>query len=237
MKYYITVAALLFVVSLYGQDDKLKMPDVPGDLMVDVGLNYWSTSSDSLQQEGWPSKSVGIYFVKRKGLSEKFSFTYGLGLGLDKISLGKTHTLFSGKDEAYVGELPVTTIDKNRLATTYLDVPLELRFYPKGTEEGEGFFVSAGAIGGVFLTAHTKWTHEDTGENVTEKTSGRFDINTFRYAAQFRIGFKGIHVFYKHYFNETFRNSVMTRDASGAEIAGSGFNPTTSTIGINITGF
>lgn len=215
----------------------MRMPDVPGDLMVDLGLNVWSEEPDSLDQGAWPSKSVSLYFVKRKALSNKLSFIYGLGLGLDKIALGDTHTLFSDKDSAYVSNIPLSSVKKNKLASTYIDVPLEIRLHPKGTQEGEGFFLGIGGIAGIMLNAHTRWKYDQGGENVVQKTSGRFDLSTFRYGAQVRLGFKGVHFFYKQYFNNTFRNPVATYDANGNVANGQAFNPTMTTIGINVTGF
>jgi hypothetical protein len=236
MKYLLSFVSILSISFLTAQD-RSKMPDVPGDLMIDIGLNYWSGTSDSLEQRGWPSKAVSIYYVKRKAMSEKVSFIYGLGLGLDKIDLGTTnYTLYSSADSAFVNQFPFdptqVSVNKNKLATTYLEVPLEIRFHPGGTEEGEGVFIGVGAIGGLFITGHTRWKYDLRGENVVQKTSGRFDINSFRYGAQFRFGFRGIHLFYKTYFSKTFRNGVNTVNS-----AAPAFNPTMQTFGINLTGF
>lgn len=234
MRYVFVTLLFTFCLSLTAQDGVLKRPDIPGELMVDIGLNYWDASSDSLDQEGWPSKSISFYYVKRKALSNKLSFMYGGGLGLEKFGLGTTHSLFSTADSAYVDDLPAsiqgTTINKNKLAVTYLDAVFELRFHPKGTQDGEGLFVGIGGIAGLRMNAHTKWKY-DNGEVVRQKISGKFNLNSIRYGTQVRLGFRGVHIFYKQYFSEVFNSGV---GSLGTEPR---FNPTFRTFGINVTGF
>ncbi|GAB4234197.1 MAG: hypothetical protein Tsb0034_07780 [Ekhidna sp.] len=235
MRYLFGTLLITISFSLLAQEGGLKRPDIPGDVMVDVGLNFWDTSSDSLDQKAWSSKSISIYYMKNKVLSNKFTFNYGVGLGLEKISLGNRNTLVSLEDSVLVADIPLdlTQVDirKNKLATTYLDVPFELRFYPMGTEEGEGLFVSVGGVAGIRMNAHRKIKWEDINEVQKQKNTGRFDLNSFRYGVQARIGFKGVHLFYKQYFSNTFRNDVIVDGAA------QDFNPRMTTIGINVTGF
>ena len=203
--------------------------------LVDIGFNGWSSMPGPLLRETWASKSVGIYYMKRKAFGSKFSLNYGVGLGLEKIGLGDSSTLasqvtFAGADGdsiADVGIIPnPENFRKNKLAITYLDIPFEFRFHPTGTEEGEGFFMSAGGILGVRLTSHTKWKYQDNGETVRQKITGRFNLNNFRYGYQFRLGFRGVHLFYKQYLSDVFRDEFAD-----------GSTPTMTTIGINLTGF
>ena len=170
MRYFFGFLFLVSVGVLSGQE-KLARPDIPGELMVDIGLNYWDEEPLFVDQAGWRSKSIGIYYIKRKALSNKFSFYYGAGLGMEKIGLGDTVTFSSGvllnaddadPDNDVLSPLEVTTLpgnfpyDKNRLAVTYLDIPVELRFHPKGTQDGEGLFVGVGGIVGLRMNSHMK---------------------------------------------------------------------------------
>ena len=125
----------------YAQNE-LSRPDVPGELMIDIGLNYLTETPSELTQRGWPSKSIGLYYTKRKILNRNFVFNYGLGLGLEKLDFGNQHTLIQDGDELIVDEFPFSdSPSKNRLAITYFESPLEMRFYPKGTEDGRGWFL------------------------------------------------------------------------------------------------
>lgn len=199
--------------------------------MVDIGVNDWSElpSEDSLEQKGWPSKSIGIYYTQRKSINEYLSFYYGIGLGLEKISLGNERTLYSFGDSVAIGDLPVdlttVSVDKNRLAMTYLDIPVEFRYHLLGTQDGEGLFIGFGGIFGMRLNSHTKWKYSLNGENVRIKSSGKFNLNPWRYGIQVRAGFKGFHFFYKQYMSDAFSDPL------------GGANPQLRTIGVNFTGF
>ena len=239
MKYIVGFLLLIGSVVTFGQKE-IARPDIPGDLMIDIGLNFWDEEPLFVNQRGWRSKSIGFYYTKRKSLGNKFGVHYGAGLGLEKIDLGDSLTLSSGvllnaddsdpaNDVLSPLELtPLTdgiTFDKNRLAVTYLDLPVELRFHPKGTQDGEGLFLSVGGMVGLRMSAHMKYKFEEGGETVIEKVKGKYDLNAFRYGLQARLGFKGVHLFYKQYFSDTFNDPV------------GGVNPRMTTIGINVTGF
>ncbi|MEO9871939.1 outer membrane beta-barrel protein [Ekhidna sp.] len=213
------------------QESTLNRPDIPGELMIDIGLNYWNETPEDLNQRGWPSKSVGLYYSKRKIFGSKLSFNYGLGLGLEKIDLGENNTLFSQNDDVSIDDFPFdiseSPISKNRLAITYIDIPIDFRFHPKGTEDGEGLFIGVGAIVGLRLSSHMKWKYPEDGEDVVLKTRGAYDLNPFRYGFQIRAGFKGTHFFFKQYLSEMFNSGIDDTNV----------NPQMTTIGINFTGF
>ena len=225
MKYLCGSWLIILCLIPQAQDKGFSRPDIPGELMVDLGLNIWDKMPQGTSRELWSSKSIGIYYSKRKGLGSKLSVYYGLGFGSEKIGLGDS-SLFS-MDSATVGGFPFTTtnLKKNKLAITYLDVPLEMRFHPIGTQDGEGFFVGVGGILGLKLNAHTKWKYDESGKTKKQKVSGAFDLRSFRYGYQIRLGFKDIHLFYKQYLSDVFNNSVGTA------------NPTMTTFGVNLTGF
>ena len=241
MKYLVGALLALIVFNASAQEEGgLKRPDIPGELMVDVGFNVWTSMPGGLERRTWSSKSVGLYYTKRKAFNDKLSFNYGIGLGLEKTSLGDSSTLKSGyfddngtandTSDDEVRDVAIVpnehNFSKNRLATTYLDIPVEFRFHPFGTEDGEGLFIGAGGIAGVRLKSHTKWKYENNGETVREKTSGKFNLNSFRYGYQIRAGFRGVHFFYKRYVSDVFKDPFP-----------SGESPVMTTVGINVTGF
>ena len=207
--------------------------------MIDIGLNYLDDEPPTIDQSGWSSKSIGLYYVKKKLFGRKFAINGGLGFGLEKLSLGDTTTLFSQYlnesevEEVAVAALPGTGSDddptlsykKNRLAITYFEAPVDFRFYPKGTEEGEGLLLGVGGVFGLRFNSKTKWKYERFDRTVIEKNSGKFNLNSVRYGFLVRFGFKGVHLFYKQYMSDLFKDEV------------SGVNPRMKTIGINVTGF
>jgi len=116
-------------------------------------------------------------------------------------------------------------------------MPLELRFHPKGTVEGEGFFVSAGVIPGLKLNAHTRIKYEESGAKQTQKLRANFGLNDYRLGLQFRVGWEGVNFFYKTYMTELFRKKQNIYLPGDLENSVDSFNPTITTIGINFSGF
>lgn len=221
--------------------ETLNRPDIPGELMVDVGLNYLDDEPLTIDQSGWTSKSVSFYYTRRKLFGEKFALNYGVGLSMEKLSLGDSTTLFSQYYNGMTGDFepvsiqplinddpddnPFFSYDKNRLAITYLEVPVDFRFYPRGTEAGEGLFIGVGGIAGIRLNSKVKLKYDYAGETVINKTSGEFNLNSVRYGVQFRAGFKGVHLFFKQYMSDLFKDELGQAD------------PRMTTIGINVSGF
>lgn len=224
MKYSIGVLLTFAFVFSQAQDGGFSRPDLPGDLMVDIGINSWSDGPDTLSTLAWGSKSVGVYYTKRRAFNSKLSLQYGIGFGLEKIGFRGNTTLIDTLN--FITELTVGEVEKNRFAMTFLDIPIDFRFHPKGTENGEGLFIGVGGILGVNMKAQTKWKY--AGGDKTQKNAGKFNLENFRYGYQIRAGFKGVHFFYKGYLNNTFKSPIGGTD---------GGNPSMSTFGINVTGF
>lgn len=201
--------------------------------MLDIGLNYWTNDRDTLSNFG--SKSLGVYYTRHLRISNKFSFNPAIGLGFERFAFKENYNYRNVDGLIQLDEFPNKT-DKNKLAVTYLDIPLEMRFFPKSTIEGEGFFVGAGVIGGVKMGAHTKVKYEDNITRGKEKLRSNFGLRDVRYGLQFRVGWKGFHFFYKRYASGVYKGKqdLVNRDLSPK---GRSYNPTVSTFGINFTGF
>lgn len=214
----------------------MAQPDLPGDLLLDIGFNVWSAQNDSLS--GWGSKSLGVYYNRRFKISNSLSFYPAVGLTFEKFDFKDNANYFRQADGSIAVDTLRSSFDirKNKVAATYLEIPLELRFHPKGTIEGEGFFVGVGVIGGIKMGSHTKIKYREGDNRRKEKLRGNFGLSDFRYGLQARIGWKNIHVFFKKYFSEVYRNkqTVLNNDLQPTDKE---FNPTLTTIGINFSGF
>ena len=223
MKYLIGVVLIITVLFGQAQESNFSRPDLPGELMVDVGINTWSAVPDTLNRKGWASKSIGIYYSKRHEIGRKLSFYSGLGLTMEKMGFNGNTSL--SDSSTYIYETPFDGVSKNKLAATYLEIPVEFRFHPRGTDEGEGLFFGVGGMIGLRMNSHTKWKYEQDGGKKTHKISGDFNLEDLRYGYQIRFGFRGVHLFYKRYLSKMFRNPIE------------GADPNMATIGINLTGF
>ncbi len=242
MKYLCGVLLLFFCLFARAQENGagienrlMSRPDLPGEIMVDIGINTWSDLPRGLKRKDQASQSVGIYFLKEYKIHNKISFYTGLGLGLEKIGFDSPVALLDS-GQTYLDTISSVGLKKNKLAFTYLDVPAEFRFHPFRVQDGEeGLFVGVGGIFGIKLNAHTKWKYDTNGRISKKKISGKFNLNDIRYGYQIRLGFKSLHLFYKKYLSDVFKSKLGVPDPMAPD--GGLANPQTTTIGISITGF
>lgn len=168
------------------------------------GLEFGFNAFDKPDYSGYAVKDF-MSLNQGKSLEVNFNF-YQLDIGLVKSYVG----LVSGMGLSFnnyrfenpytikrIGDLtePVLltydNLSKTKLAATYLNVPLLLEFQiPVNNREGR-LFVNAGLIGGVKIGSHTKVKYGDT----KDKDHDSFNMNSFKYSATARIGYKDISLF------------------------------------------
>jgi len=226
-----SVVVLLIFLSFSSfaqQSDRPSQPDLKGDIMLDFGISMWSEDTDKLRLDMWKSNSFSIYYNRMFKLNNKFTFHPAVGFGFEKYAFNDDYTWLSDDQ----GDISLDTLNgvnlaKNKLQVTYLEIPLELRFYPWSTNTGEGVFVGAGVIGGVRINTVSKIKYPVGSGLAKEKLNHRLGVSDYRYGVQARIGWRTFHVYYKYYLSNVFSSSPD----------GSDLNPTTSTFGINFSGF
>lgn len=211
-----------------GQDEKrLEQPDIPGDIMLDFGFNSLIDNKELINTELFPSRSFGIYYMAKRKLSDQFIFNPAIGFTFEKIG-------FADRFNYQVDDLKITSWDtvsvgelkSNRLAITYAELPLELRFYPNRTVDGEGFFVSIGSVLGFKIAAKTKMRYKLDGSKLKETNTGNFGLSDVRYGMVARVGFQKVNAFVKYYISDVWRDAPIDQAT-----------PSQFTFGINLTGF
>ena len=235
-RFTLTLLSFLLISSAaMAQSDSTKRqityPALNGHLIVDFGFNFWSGGPDTLSTDVWGSKSVGIYYVGNYRIGNSpFSFSPGLGLSMEKYAFDETVNLTPGAAGAEIDFLNTTyagaSIDKSKLAATYLEAPIELRFHANRRNPDRGFKVAVGFKAALLLSSHSKVVG-DNGESFTAKYKGDFSLNTFRGSAIGRIGFSGFNLFYEQSITDLFKNGE----------APNGQNVTPFKVGFSFTGF
>ena len=235
-RFSLTLLSLLLIGSVaMAQSDstkrQLSYPDLPGHLIVDFGFNFWNGGADTLSSNLWGSKSVGLYYIGNYRIGQTpFSFSPGLGLSMEKYAFDNDVNLVPGTDGAEIAFLQTTypgaTIDKTKLAATYLEAPLELRFHANRRNPDRGFKVAVGFKAGLLMSTHSKVVG-DNGDAFTAKYKNDFSLNTFRGSAIGRIGFSGVNLFFEKSLTELFKSGEAPED----------LNITPFKIGFSFTGF
>lgn len=212
----------------FGQDEKrLQQPDIPGDIMLDLGFNSLMSENQLISTKLFPSRSFGIYYLAKRKLSDNFIFNPAIGLTFEKIG-------FSDQTNYQVDDLKIISWDtigigdlgSNRLAITYLDLPLELRFYPNQTVDGEGLFIGIGGVFGLRIGSKTKIKYKLNGSKRKETNTGNFGLSDVRYGIVARVGFERVNAFVKYYMSDVWRDAPIDQAT-----------PSQFTFGINLTGF
>ncbi len=168
-------------------------PDLPGTLVLDFGTNLLQNAPDDMKLKLLSSRSIDIYYFYPIPFGEsKFSFHPGIGLGYEKYSFSRDVTL-TDTDSTQIVEVDRSvyqTVDRTMLATNYIDIPLEFRFYTK--EDYRGLLVAVGGKVGRRIGSYTKIKYEQAGASKTDKFSRDYNLNPWRYGLQARLGFRGI---------------------------------------------
>ncbi len=94
---------------------------------------------------------------------------------------------------------------KNRLKTTYVNVPLLVEFNTS-KNANKAFHIAMGVIGGYKLGSRTRQVLEQNGNTIRFIRKDDYNINPFRLSAHASIGYKNFTVFGTYVLNELFVN-------------------------------
>lgn len=179
---------------------------------VEIGFN----SFDQVDYSGYNSndfmslnqgKSIGVnlnFYELNIGLAKSYAgLVSGLGLSFNDYRFENPYTITKGIQRTEPVHLNYSNLSKSKLAVSYLTVPLLLEFQiPVNQKEGR-LYVNAGVIGGVKIGSHTKVKHGDT----KDKDRSGFNINSFKYDATFRVGYKDVGLFVNYSLTPLFQEN------------------------------
>jgi len=115
----------------------------------------------------------------------------GMGLSFNSYRFENPYTLKRESELTVAVPLTYDDLSKTKLVVSYLQVPLLVEFQiPVNQHEGR-VYVNAGLVGGVKIGSHTKVKHGDT----KDKDHDGFNMNSFKYDATARIGYKNMGLF------------------------------------------
>lgn len=218
------ITCSLFVTCIFAQNEPgnetKKKPNLAGrandHLLIQLGISNWAGRPDSIKTKGL-SRSFNAYFMFDFPFKSnpKFSVGIGAGVGTDNIYFSKT----------YVGLKDLTTtlrfqdvsdtshFKKYKLATGWLEAPLELRFSSNPATPNKSYKFALGVKIGTLLNAHTKgrtWQNKDGGTLIeyTEKQASKRFYNTKRFTASARVGYGVFSLFGSYQLNTLFKTGV-----------------------------
>lgn len=180
-------------------------------LMIQLSYDGWAQAPDSLGTKLNRGFNVALMYdfpIK----ATKFSFAGGLGISTSSVFLdGKVLDMSNGNSTT-VRFVSSDTYKKYKVATTYLEIPLEFRFRQVPDNANKGFKAAIGAKVGMLVNAHTKGKNTLGGEKNIIKEQNRRFFNPWRFAATARVGYGNFGVFGAVNLNPLFK------DNTGSEI-------------------
>lgn len=221
MRFLIAVLAVFYSLSLNAQ--QASSPDLPGALRVQFGFNFLVDHPDSMSTGFWGSKALNAHYLYAVRLGESaFSINPGFGIATDKFSFEENVTLERNIDGSISIEplepLEYGEVKKTKLATTYLEIPLELRFHFKKDNFKKSIKLSVGGKAGVLLSSHTKVNYKYLGENQKLKTKDNFNLNRFRYGLQATLGVAGISGYFYYALNDMFEKGEGPEETTASQM-------------------
>lgn len=193
-------------------------PNVPGDLIIDFGVSLLSNAPDQMDLRLLGSRAVNFYYLYhvKFGPTSNFSFNPGFGVGIENFNFSNDITLTNiptqdGANQVNIVELndlisPDADFRKSKLAVTYFDIPMELRFHLNRDNHDRGLKIAVGGRVGVRLDAHTKVKYDLNDNTRKLKQKESFQLNGLRYGVHGRMGFGALTLFYYQNLSQLFQD-------------------------------
>ncbi len=185
-------------------------------LLLQFGYTSWANTPDSINTNGFP-RSFNAYFLFDFPFKSnpKISVAIGAGVGTDVIFFDKTYVGIKDITPTleFHDQSDTTHFKKNKLATAYVEAPLELRFSSRPETPNKSFKVALGIKGGLLMGAHIKQKTLQTAGGATindyiEKQYSKRFFNTSRFAGTVRIGYGVFSAFATYQINPLFKEGL-----------------------------
>lgn len=175
-------------------------------LVIQFSYDGWARKPDSIQTKGL-SRGFNFYLMYDFPIKQsKFSIGTGLGISTSSIFLKQTLNL---ADTAFRVKFSETNpYRKYKLATAYLELPIELRFRSHPDNANKGFKAALGIKIGNLVNAHTKGKRVAAANNVIEKEYSKRYFNTWRLSVTGRIGYGNLSLFGSYSLTPLFRDNT-----------------------------
>jgi Outer membrane protein beta-barrel domain len=223
MKKFLSLSVCtFFVFSVLAQDSipapkkktTIDMSNRPNDhFLLQLGYTKWSNTPDTINTSGL-SKSINVYFMFDFPFKSnpKLSMAFGPGIASDHILFSKTYVGIKDNTPTirFTNQADTNNFKKTKLATVYLEAPVELR-YSADPLNGKGLKFAIGVKIGTLINAHTRNSKFQDKSNqiindfVMKETSKRF-LNKNRLSVMGRIGLGHVTVYSSYSLTPVFRD-------------------------------
>ena len=184
--------------------------------MLQLGYTTWANQPDSINTDGIP-RTFNAYFLLDFPFKTNphWSAAIGAGIGTDNIFFDKTNVGIKDLSTTirFQNLSDTNSFKKYKLATSYLEAPVELRYRTKPEDDRRSVKVAIGVKVGVLLNAHTKGKtlENKTGNTVNDykvKEYSKKFFNKNRLAATARLGYGHFSLFGTYQITTLFKEGL-----------------------------
>ena len=184
--------------------------------MIQFGSTQWQGKPDSIRTGGF-SRTFNMYFMFAFPFktNPKLSAAIGIGVASDHIFLNKTRVgIIDNTPTVRFQNLSDTNhFKKYKLATSYLEVPVELRFTSNPENDRKSFKMALGVKIATQLAAWTKGVElaNKNGQTINdykEKQKSRKFFNSNRLSVMGRVGYGPFTAFISYAITPVFKEGV-----------------------------
>ncbi|TRX72412.1 WG repeat-containing protein [Carboxylicivirga sp. M1479] len=143
------------------------------------------------------------------GLDRRGNIGLVTGLGIEWNNYHFSNPIILSKDDNgnITYEDATRPLDKNKLVTTHLNVPLLMEFQIPTNNYRNSFYLSAGGIGGWRINSYNRIIYNDNEEPHKQKKKGSYNLQEFRYGVMARMGYRAINLYGTYYFSTLFEEN------------------------------
>jgi hypothetical protein len=185
-------------------------------LLIQLGYTGWSGKPDTVRTGGF-SRSLNVYlmFDFPFKTNPKLSVALGPGISSDHIKFTKTYVDVKGTTSTlrFIDQSDTNHFKRNKLATSYLEVPVEFRYASDPENSGRGLRAAIGVKVGTMLNAHTRYREMQTKAGALVNSYGLKEaskryFNTTRLVAYGRVGWGHLSVYASYQVSALFKTGV-----------------------------
>lgn len=175
--------------------------DIGFSRLIDNGSFTLSEKNDFLDYKGSKTSTISfdvLYFGYR--FNPNFKVYIAGGFDWTLIRLKKNITILPDTRELSYRE-ETTDFSKNRLSSSYVHIPLNFEFRTKENDKGKRFYFVLGPEVSFLLNGKVKQISDEFGK---QKVRDDYNFQPVRLGGTVRLGYGGIGLFTKYYFNDMF---------------------------------
>ena len=178
----------------------------------EIGLNNYvnndfsmslSEANSYMDLNTGKSWNVNLNFIEYdlNLIGKRFGIGTGMGIEFNDYRFDNQLPIKKGDNQIMVDSTyanPEYNLEKGKLTTTYITVPLIFEYQAQVSKDNKLFF-SLGIIGGMKLGSHTKVVYKNDGDKNKDKNRSDFYLSPFRYGYTARVGYGFLKLFANYY--------------------------------------